>query len=504
MNRPVPERAVTPEEARLLLLGHNEPAALEAFARTEGVRLFLAGGAVRDLLLGIVPTDLDFVSAAGTHIARRFADAHSLPFVMLDEDHGVARVVAPGLVLDFSAFRAQGRGGLSDIEADLLERDFTINSMAVPLEVLVAGRFSAATPPVSDPILDAIIDPAGGLADLRAKKILRATSSRGFQDDPLRSLRLYRLAAQLGFQVEPLTRQAAWAGGTAGLHRVAGERIRAELAKMLSVPRSIGQLREMTAAGLLGLVLSGIEDMRGVEQRGYHHLDVLEHALATVEAVENCLADPAVCFPCPEYFFANQTVPPWLLKLAALLHDAGKPETAIRGEDHVSFHGHEERGEEIARLNAERLKLSRAEADALGQLVGQHMRAFHLVRLLRLGKLTDRALRRLLDAAGDCLPSLFLLAMADSLAATGPDKPADSEEKLAELFCLASRYLHERLKPLRARPRLLTGHDLLQVFGLQPGPRIKQLLQEIEDARLAGEVESREDALDLVARLLKG
>jgi poly(A) polymerase len=474
-----------PEAARRTLLGHAELKALLAFVAAEQVELYLAGGAVRDLLLGLPACDLDLVSAAGLELARRFAAKRSLPFVMLDAERGVARVVVPGLDLDFSLFRGQA----ADIESDLLERDFSVNSMAVPFASLMEGR------------LQPLIDPASGLADLKKKK-LRATTPHSLADDPLRALRLYRLAAQYGLAIEPATRRAAWAQAP-NLAGVAGERIRAELVRLLGV-RCAPQLRELSEGGLLGALLPGAEAMRGVEQRGYHHLDVLSHALATVERFEEVARRPGRYFPCPEELEPYlQEAPLWLLKLAALLHDVGKPEAATPAGGHVSFHRHEELGAEIAGQIAARLRLSRAECALLTRLTSLHMRPFHLVRLLRPGELSDRAVRRLIDAAGDDLPGLFLLALADSLAASGPEKPPDAERLLAELFCRASGYLREVLRPMRARPRLVSGDDLMEVFGLEPGPQVGELLAAIEDAYLEGEITSREEALAFASRLLK-
>jgi poly(A) polymerase len=481
--RPLPE-------ATRGLPEHPALTALHGFAAAEGVDLYLAGGAVRDLLLGRRLCDLDFASAADPKtFAHQFATQQRLPFVLLDDERGVARVVVPsdrgpGLDLDFSLFRAGG-----NIEADLLERDFTVNALALPFEALMAGR------------LDPIIDPTGGLRDLEAR-LLRQVLPRSLADDPLRALRLYRLAAQYGFAIEPATRRSAQAQAP-NLRDVAGERVRSELVRLLEVPCA-PELQEMAERGLLAAILPGLEAMRGVAQRGYHHLDVLGHALLSAERLEEVATSPEHLLPCPEELEPYlHEAPRWLLKLAALLHDAGKPETAEEGEGHVSFHRHEERGEELAKEVAERLRLSRAEAGRLQRLVALHMRPFHLVRLLRLGELTERAVRRMLDAAGEDFPGLMLLALADSLAAEGPDKPPDAEDLLAELFCRIMRYQREVLCPLRERPRLLTGDDLMAAFGLAPGPRIGELLEAVEDAYLEGEVSTREEALALAARLLK-
>jgi len=479
--------------------GGGSLTALLEFARSRGLPVYVAGGAVRDLILGRGQhkQDIDLVWGAGIEAARGFAKEKGYPFVLLDGEHGICRVVAPEGDLDFSDLRAPGQG----IEADLKLRDFTLNAMALPLEGFL------------DPSLRAreLIDPLGGLADLRAG-LVRMTAEVALWDDPLRCLRAYRLAAEFNLSIEPKTSEAIGRRAT-DLGRVAGERIRAELFKMLSYPSSF-HLREMAQNGLLFQVLPELVAGRGVPQRGYHHLDILEHSLLTFEKLEGLLGHgPCRYFAClactgtPEALevieLPEESVP--VVKLAALLHDLGKPQTAAEAEgERISFHRHEEAGAEMAKGIGLRLRFSKVETERLTRLIGLHMRPFHLVRELRQGTLTERAMRRLVDAAGRELAPLFLIAMADSLAASGPDKPEDSEEVLARLCCETFAYLSEKLRPMRERPRLLSGDDIMEAFGVPEGPKVGKLLEAVEDARLEGEVRSRDEALALVSRLLKG
>jgi poly(A) polymerase len=168
--------------------------------------------------------------------------------------------------------------------------------------------------------------------------------------------------------------------------------------------------------------------------------------------------------------------------------------------ERYTFYYHEKMGLEIFAAVARRLRLSSSEAKTVASLVALHMRPFLLLPAFRRGELSLRALGRLVRAARAELPGLFALAMGDSLAGQGPDKPADSEAVLADLADEAYRFLTQRLEPQERLPRLISGHDLIGL-GLQPGPRFRQILTAVEEAQWEGTVHTREEALKL-ARLL--
>jgi poly(A) polymerase len=191
------------------------------------------------------------------------------------------------------------------------------------------------------------------------------------------------------------------------------------------------------------------------------------------------------------------------LKLAALFHDAGKPRVRDWRTDpeRYTFYYHEKVGLEIFAGVAQRLHLSNAETRLVSTLIHLHLRPFLLLPAFRERELSFRALGRLVRAARADLPGLFALAMADSLAGEGPQKPADAETVLAELADEAYRFLKERLEPQERLPRLITGADLIRL-GLKPGPQFRQILTAVEEAQWEGVVGSREDALRLVRHLL--
>jgi len=457
-------------------------------AGARGVEVYLVGGSVRELALGQAAPDLDLaVSDQTLDLARDLARTLNGTFVLLDEAEGTARVVAREEVLDLARFRAP------TLEGDLQGRDFTINALALELGAILGGQ------PLT------LVDPWGGLHDL-AQGLVRVLAPENLRDDPLRLLRAYRFAATLNFRLTPET-VAAIRRYAAEFPRVAGERVHQELFLLLAAPRAAGVLQEMDRAGLLRQICSELEDLKGVEQNGYHHLDVFAHSLETVVQLEEVLARPGDFFRALAGEVAAYGARPGkaaLLKVAALFHDAGKPQVKERraDPDRYTFYYHEKVGLEIFTQAALRLRMSQAEVKTVATLMMLHMRPFLLMPAWRRGELTLRALGRLVRAARPELPGLFALAMADSLAGQGPQKPGDSEAVLAELADAAQRFLKEHLEPLEREPRLLTGDDLIRDLGLKPGPRFRELLTAVQEAQWEGQVRTRGEALELVRQLL--
>jgi poly(A) polymerase len=222
--------------------------------------------------------------------------------------------------------------------------------------------------------------------------------------------------------------------------------------------------------------------------------------------LEEVLAAPAAYFgemAAEVVRYVGQHPKTVLLKLAALFHDAGKPQVQGRRSqpERYTFYFHEKVGLEIFSRVASRLRCSLAEIKTVSALIGMHMRPFLLLPAFRERELSFRALGRLVRAARPELPGLFALAMADSLAGQGPLKPADSEAVLADLADAALQFLKERLEPQERHPKLLSGHDLIRL-GLAPGPRFQQLLTQVMEAQWEGLVQTREEALEMVRRLL--
>jgi len=482
-----------PDSARALVRLLRDKRSLQnvaRLARQRGQQVFLVGGTVRELLRGRLAPDLDLaVSRQTLEIARDLAAALGGTFILLDEAQRTARVVWQGDELDLAEFRAP------TLDLDLGKRDFTLNALALDLEDLVSGREVR------------LIDPYGGRADLEAG-VIRMLAPENFAADPLRLLRTFRFAATHQLQPTRETLEAVRRYLPA-FPRVAAERIHHELHLLLDAPRAFPAVRLLADSGLLFQIFPELQDLQGVDQNGYHHLDVFEHSLAALEALEQVLGAPedyfAALAPALRHYLQRERRPAWL-KLAALFHDAGKPVTRQRRDDpeRYTFYHHERVGQEIFSRAAARLRCSQMETRTVLTLIDLHMRPFLLLPLFREGGLSVRAVGRLIRAAGGELPGMFALAMADSLAGQGPLKPPDAEMVLADLAEYIFQFFKERVEPLQNAPRLLTGHDLIQELHLAPGPQFRNLLTAVEEEQLEGRLHSRQEALDYVRRLLRG
>jgi len=482
---------------------------IDKLSQLAGIRqVFVAGGPVRDWLLGREILDLDLVLPRDViNTAGNFAAETGGHFVILDADEGVARVVCRNLTIDFSQYRQGSR----TIEDDLKKRDFTINAMAISLTSAlpyIDASLPGSSTRLTGPDRRDIIDPEGGLNDLD-NRLIRTISRENMISDPLRLIRAYRFRAHLDFEIEPHTmaiiRDLAGFLNSAGntgaplkpSSSVAAERINHEL-RLIMESRLAGRtLTEMFHAGLLQAILPETRPMAGMSQPGFHHLDVLDHSLETVCAMEHLLTDPDAKFAEPEaltdWIEKNGSLTPEL-KWAAFLHDIGKPPCRGEKSGRPTFYHHDHTGAEIAESVGRRLRWPRRSILFTGRLIRLHMRPFHLLHDLRAGGPSRRAMRRLLLEVGDDYPALFLLAMADSMAGCGPLKPPDLDREISDLWARIHAFYLKRLKPVKARPRLITGNDIMKLYGLSPGPLIGKILDAVDEAQVEGILSSRDEA----------
>jgi len=245
-----------------------------------------------------------------------------------------------------------------------------------------------------------------------------------------------------------------------------------------------------------------------MEQPKSHHLDVWRHNLETLRQMERIIEEPSHYFPEMGERMAAYLVGTHQhrrLKWAALLHDLGKPATfALRTDkgDRITFYNHDQVGARIFNAFALRLRWSNEERERIGHLIAGHMRPFHLANVARASDLTLRAAIRMIRKAGDDLPGLFLLAMADSLAGQGVERLEGMEGELAELYRQLEQIRSEHVAPVQAAVPLLTGRDLIEVLHLQPGPVFKKILAAIKEAHMTGEVDDVDGALRLAKKLV--
>jgi putative nucleotidyltransferase with HDIG domain len=452
------------------------------------------GGVVRDRLLGRQTTDVDIVvDGDPAEAARAVARAgHRAACFALSEDFGSWRVVARehAWQVDVEPLRGQS------IEADLALRDFTVNAIAEP----IAGG--------------APIDPLGGLADLRARR-LRMAAPGAFAEDPLRVLRLVRVAVELDLEPEAETLRRAGAHADA-LGGVSAERVFVELRRIVAAAQARRGVEMMDALGATAAVLPELEALRGVQQSRFHHLDVYGHTLEVLDRaieltsatgriapeldasigaqraeVDTLLAEP----------LADELTRGDALRWGALLHDAAKPLTReVRPEDgRVTFLGHDARGAELARAVLERLRASERLRAHVAALVRNHLRLGFLVHEPQ--PLARRTVFGYLRACSSVEVDVTLLSIADRLATRGDRAQEAVQAHLAVARGLLGDALRWRAEG-PARP-LLRGDELARELRIPTGPRVGELLEELAAAQYAGEVSTRDQAFDYV-RMLAG
>lgn len=476
---------------------------------TEQRPIYLVGGAVRDQVLQRPVHDLDFVLPGPTsRLARSMADAFAGGYYCLDEARDTNRVILqPGagqrLVLDFATLRA------STLEDDLRGRDFTLNALA----------YDVAHP-------ERLIDPTGGLVDLRAG-LLRACGPSSLTDDPVRVLRAVRQASHMQFRIEPSTLQLVRQAAPL-LQQVSPERQRDELVRILSGQRVSQVIWVLDHLGILQQVLPELDSMKGVVQSWPHVAAVWEHTLGVVRHLERLFEVLAGDYneetgadlmhglavlrlgryreQLSAHFERSIVIDrplKALLYLAALYHDVAKPATRQEEPDgKVRFLGHQEQGASVAAMRARKLAFSSDEVERVEKIVRQHMRVHFLVnhRSAVSDGPTRRAIYRYFRDTGDLGIDICLLSLADTRATYETTLP--QETWAAELdVCRALMEAYWEEEPaVISPPRLISGEDILKTLGLRPGPLVGKVLEAVREAQAVGEVSSREEALVLARR----
>lgn len=439
-----------------------------------GHKLYLVGGSVRDVLLGRGSHDLDFTTDARPQqvldIVRGWADN----VWEIGIAFGTVGVTKKGSLLEITTFRADTYDRVTrnpevtfgdTIEADLLRRDFSVNAMAIDL---AAKKF---------------VDPYDGMSALRDRVLdTPATPEESFADDPLRMLRAARFAAQLAFTPPPRVVKAMteMAGE---IDRITAERVQAELSKLMLAEDPQPGLELMVDTGLAERVLPEVPGMRLAIDEHHQHKDVYQHSLTVLRQAIDL-----------EKTHEPTSEPDLILRLAALLHDIGKPRTReFQPGGGVSFHHHEVVGAKMARKRLRELKFSKEIIEDVSQLVFLHLR-FHGYGK---GEWTDSAVRRYVTDAGDLLPRLHKLVRADCTTR--------NRRKAAALQATYDQ-LEERIARLREQEDLarvrpdLDGNAIMELLGIQPGPQVGQAWKFLKELRLDRGPLDHDEA---VAELLK-
>ncbi len=491
------------------------------FLTKQGIQSYVVGGFVRDVLLGRDTVDIDIaMEADAVSIAPKVATALSGKSVLLDEVNRVSRVVlankeAPSTkgqwVLDLSTVEG-------NIEQDLARRDFTIDAMAVDLRKMANQPHLLTLPPLRKgeevtPKPPVLIDPFHGWNDLH-QQVIRAVAETAFTSDAARLLRAVRLAAELGFTID--------AGTEALIQRyshlvasVAGERVREELLRLLAIPQAEQLAPYLEQLGLLTATIPELAQMKGVKQPKEHAWDVFDHSLKTVATVDFLLRQGT-------WEYGNEevlAVAPWsatlsqhfelkvssgstrrsLLKLAALLHDIAKPQTkAMDANGRMRFLGHAKEGAATAAGILERLRFTTKETKLVEIMVRYHLRPGQMSH----DELPSRrAIYRYFRDAGEAGIDILFLSLADHLATRGPHLNLAQWREHAQRtnYVLDQHFDQESLV---APPKLIDGHDIMNIFSISPGPKIGELLEAVREAQASGELTTKEEAISYIKRLL--
>jgi poly(A) polymerase len=445
-----------------------------------GHELYLVGGSVRDALLGRLGHDLDFATSARPDTVEKLLRKFSPAVWTIGKEFGTigckVDVGNASWVIEVTTYRSDVYAGHSrkpevafgdTLEGDLHRRDFTINAMAVSIP---EKRF---------------VDPYGGMADL-ARRVIRtpATPESSFSDDPLRMMRAARFVAQLGFTAAPEV-VAAMRDMADRISIISAERIRDELSKLLLTDRPRPGLDLLVSTGLAAKVLPELPALRLERDEHHRHKDVYQHSLTVLEQaidMEDRLPQR----------------PDLIIRLAALLHDIGKPATRrFEPGGKVSFYHHDVVGAKLVRKRLTALRFSGEEIKAVSDLVALHLRFHGYAGGQESGAgWTDSAVRRYVRDAGDQLARLHVLTRADVTT---------RDTAKAERLRRAYDHLERRIAELAAQEELhairpdLNGNQIMEILGIPEGPDVGRAYAFLLERRLEegplGEDRAREELL---------
>ena len=444
---------------RLSELAESPPIArLSAAFEKAGFELALVGGPVRDAFLGRQLTDLDFTTNALPDdilkIVKPLATAHW----DIGRAFGTIGAIIDGEQVEITTYRTDAYDGETrkpvvefgdSLEADLVRRDFTVNSMALRLPSKV------------------LVDPSGGVEDLLARRLRTPSSPEvSFGDDPLRMMRAARFTSQLGFTISAPT-AVAMAELADRIAIVSVERVADELGKLLKTPAPRAGLEVLVDSGLAEYVLPELPALKLQIDEHFHHKDVYQHSLTVLDqAIElEELRHPG-------------SPPDLVLRLAALLHDIGKPATKrTEAGGVVTFHHHDVVGAKLAKKRLKELRYDNETVNDVGKLIELHLRFFGYTE----GAWTDSAVRRYVRDAGSQLERLHILTRADVTTRNRrkADRLAFAYDDLEQRIAVLSE--EEELAAIRPD---LDGEQIMAILGIRPGREVGEAYRYLLELRL--------------------
>jgi len=444
----------------------NKPivAELGELFQEKGFELYLVGGSVRDIFLGQVQEDLDFTTAASPEDIEGIVKDWADEVWTIGKTYGTIGLSKWGSKAEITTFRSEIYERDSrhpkvtfskTIEEDLKRRDFTVNAMALRL-------------PKGE-----LVDPHNGLGDLGAK-ILKTPQEpeKSFSDDPLRMLRAVRFISTLGFSLDKETSKSIKILAEK-LKIISKERVADELSKLLLGAYPALALHSLIQMELSQFVVPELPDLKMARDPQFHHKDVLEHTFKVLESVK----------------------PDIVLRLAALLHDIGKPATRIIDKGKVHFYGHDVLGARMARKRLRELRYPKETIEKVVKLIRLHLRPYNYAM-----GWTDSAVRRYARDAGELLPRLNQLAVADCTTRI-PDKARRNLELILDL--------EKRIKTLNEEEEIakirapIDGKEIMEYLKIGPGKVVGEALNMLLDAKLDDKIKTKEEAYAILDAWVK-
>ncbi|WAA66129.1 CCA tRNA nucleotidyltransferase [Microbacterium oxydans] len=445
--------------ARLGALAENPVVrTLSASFAEAGFDLAVVGGPVRDALLGRETHDLDFTTNASPDDILKIVTPVSTAQWDIGRAFGTIGARVQGEQVEITTYRADSYDGVTrkptvefgdTIDGDLVRRDFTVNSMALQVPAVK------------------LVDPTGGVEDLVAGVLRTPADPRvSFGDDPLRMLRAARFSAQLGFRIDDATAEAITELRET-LKIVSPERIQSELVRLMQTDDPVRGIRALVDTGLIDEFLPEVTELRLEVDEHHHHKDVYEHSLTVLsQAIEL------------EHSRHPGAAPDVPLRIAALLHDIGKPRTRkLEAGGVVTFHHHDVVGSRMARKRLQALRFDTDTTDAVATLIELHLRFFGYAE----GAWTDAAVRRYVRDAGDLLERLHILTRADVTT---------RNKRKAGRLAGAYDDIESRIATLREQEELdsirpeIDGNRIQEVLGITPGREVGEAYKFLLDLRL--------------------
>ena len=434
---------------------------------------YLVGGSLRDILMNKCYTDRDITVKDAEKFAKELSEKLEGTFIILDSVNKIFRIVLNDKenYLDISELRGD------TIDEDLLHRDFTINALAYNLEN------------------DKLIDITSGIKDIETKTI-KAVKEENFKDDPLRILRAYRFMATTGFKFDRNLNEIIKKYMPL-LNQPAKERIHDEIMKLFGGKFAAKTILKMYEDRILEIIFPSVKDIEKIPKNSHHHLDLIHHVIETVKHVEiiynnseNKVKEHMNRIDFGGYPRINH------LKIAAFLHDIGKPSTwTIEEGGRHRFIKHDIKGAELAKPLLKNLKFSNKQIDYITEMIRKHIYPSNVISAPDVdAKNYMRYIRKMNDNVIDNI----ILAQADRLSAQGPDVTKEmTDANINGLNKLLSFYLEikDSLKPL---PKLIDGNDVMKILNIKQSPLLGEILDGIKEAQINGDIVTKDDAIKFV------